>query len=206
MLRLLLMFTGLIVAITIIAPGAMAFSKQSLVWNKCTSCHAPSGGKISRVEELRTTPEEWAVIVERMARLHGMDLAPSEMNPLVKELSATQGLTLEEAEQVKYLDLYNNPQNVETPQATDPEKLFVTCVRCHSAGKIHSYRMTESAWGKLRDFHLYMTPTVIGQMREMKWVPEADAVLAELAKSQPYGTALKPSKASPRWLLVDSGL
>ena len=204
MLRLLLMFTGLIVAITIIAPGAMAFSKQSLVWNKCTSCHAPSGGKISRVEELRTTPEEWAVIVERMARLHGMDLAPSEMNPLVKELSATQGLTLEEAEQVKYLDLYNNPQNVETPQATDPEKLFVTCVRCHSAGKIHSYRMTESAWGKLRDFHLYMTPTVIGQMREMKWVPEADAVLAELAKSQPYGTALKPSKASPAgsWLIL----
>ena len=204
MLRLLLMFTGLVVAMTIIAPGAMAFSKDSLTWKKCTTCHEAKDGKISRVEELRTTPEEWVVIVDRMARLHGMDLKPSEMNPLIKELCATQGLTAEEAEQVKYLDLYNNPQNVETPRAGDPEKLFVTCVRCHSAGKIYSYRMTESAWGKLRDFHLYTTPTVIGQMREMKWVPEADAVLAGLAKSQPYGSALKASNASPAgsWLIL----
>ncbi len=204
MLRPLLFFAVLIVSIAIISPNAMAFSKKSLVWEKCTGCHVPVGGKISRVEELRTTPEEWVVIVDRMARLHGMDLESGEMNPLIKELSATQGLTVEEAEQVKYLDLYNNPQNVETPQAGAPEKLFVTCVRCHSAGKILSYRMTESAWAKIRDFHLYMTPTVIGQMREMKWIPEADAVLAQLAKSQPYGKALKAPKNSPAgaWLIL----
>ncbi len=204
MLRALFIFAVLIVSSAIISPAAMAFSKKSLVWEKCSGCHQPKGGKIPRVEELRTTPEEWVVIVDRMARLHGMDLESNEMNPLIKELCSTQGLTFEEAEKVKYLDLYNNPQNVETPQANDPEKLFVTCVRCHSAGKIYSYRMTESAWAKTRDFHLYMVPTVIGQMREMKWIPEADAVLAQLAKSQPYGTALKPTKDSPAgsWLIL----
>jgi quinohemoprotein amine dehydrogenase len=38
----------------------------------------------------------------------------------------------------------------------------------------------------------------------MRWIPEADAVLAQLAKSQPYGKALKPSKASPvgSWLIL----
>ena len=194
----------LFVSMAVLASGAMAFSTDSLTWKKCTGCHEARDGKISRVEELRTTPEEWVVIVDRMARLYGMALKPSEMNPLVKELCSTQGLTVEEAEQVNYLDLYNNPQNVETPQANDPEKMFVTCVRCHSAGKIYSYRMTDSAWAKLRDFHLYTTPTVIGQMREMKWIPEADAVLAELAKSQPYGAALQPSEASPvgSWLIL----
>lgn len=204
MLRRLFMFIALLVSMTMISSGAMAFSKKSLVWEKCTGCHQPANGVIPRVEEIRTTPEEWAVIVDRMARLHGMDLKPSEMNPLIKELCTTQGLTLEEAEKVNYLDLYNNPQNVETPQPNDPENLYVTCVRCHSAGKIYSYRMTEANWAKVRDFHLYMVPTVLYQMREMKWIPEADAVLAQLAKSQPYGAALKPAKTSPTgdWFIL----
>jgi quinohemoprotein amine dehydrogenase len=204
MQKKLITLMALCFSMGVFASGAMAFSKESLVWTKCTGCHEARDGKISRVEELRTTPEEWVVIVDRMARLYGMDLKSGEMNPLIKELCSTQGLTPEEAAKVNYLDLYNNPQKVETPQPGDPEKLFVTCVRCHSAGKIYSYRMTESAWTKVRDFHLYTTPTVIGQMREMKWIPEADAVLAGLAKSQPYGTALKPSEASPvgSWLIL----
>lgn len=204
MRKILVTLITLTMALGAFAPGIMAFSKDSLTWKKCTGCHAAQGGKISRVEEIRTTPEEWAVIVDRMARLYGMELQPGEMNPLVKELCSTQGLTAEEARKVNYLDLYNNPQHIETPQANDPEKLFVTCVRCHSAGKIYSYRMTNSAWAKVRDFHLYTTPTVLGQMREMKWIPEADAVLAQLAKSQPYGKALSPAKSSPvgSWMIL----
>lgn len=204
MRKILFFMCTLFLLIGVLAPGAMAFSKDSLTWEKCTGCHEPKGVKIPRVEDIRTTPEEWAVIVDRMARLHGMDLQPSEMNPLIKELSSTQGLTAEEAAKVHYLDLYNNPQNIEKPLANDPKKLFVTCVRCHSAGKIHSYRMTESAWKKVRDFHLYTTPTVLSQMREMKWIPEADGVLAQLAKSQPYGAALKPAHVSlaGSWLIL----
>lgn len=204
MQKTLITLMVLCVSIGVFASVGMAFNEDSLTWTKCTGCHEPKDGKIARVEEIRTTPEEWAVIVDRMARLHGMDLQPGEMNPLIKELCSTQGLTVEEAAQVSYLDLYNNPQHVETRRASDPEKLYVTCVRCHSAGKIYSYRMTESAWAKVRDFHLYTTPTVIGQMREMKWIDEADAVLAQLAKSQPYGAALQPAQNSPAgsWLIL----
>lgn len=189
---------------TVFVAGALAFSKDTLVWQKCTSCHEPVAGKIPRVEEIRTSPEEWAVIVDRMVRLYGLELQGGELNSLVKELTATQGLTAAEAGKIAYLDLYNNPQNVEVPGPDDPEKLFVTCVRCHSAGKIYSYRMTETAWAKVRDFHLYMIPTVIPIMREMKWIPEADAVLAQLAKSQPYGQPLKVDKVrlAESWLIL----
>ena len=88
-----------------------------------------------------------------------------------------------------YLSLWHNSQHVEAPTGKDEEKFFTTCVRCHTAGKIFSYRMTAENWAKLRDFHLFAIPTVVFQMREMKWVPEADAALAYLAAKLPYGSA-----------------
>ncbi len=183
---------------------ASAFDKNSLVWKKCAACHAAEDGAIARVEEIRTTPEEWTVIVDRMHRLHGMPIGPGEMATLLKELSATQMLTPAEASKVAYIDLFNNPQTMETPNGADQEKLFVTCVRCHSAAKIFSYRMTPSAWSKLRDFHLYMDPTVMYQMREMHWRDEADAVLKYLARDFPYGQAWTAPVAKPdgEWFIL----
>lgn len=172
------------------AGGAQAFERESLVWKKCTRCHAADADdRISRVEELRTTPEEWAVIVDRMRRLHGMAIGPGEMDRLLKELSATQILTPQEQARVSYLSLWHNSQHVEAPADKDEEKLFTTCVRCHTAGKIYSYRMTSDSWARLRDFHLFAVPTVVFQMREMRWVQEADAALAYLASKLPYGKA-----------------
>ena len=172
------------------AGGAHAFDRDSLVWKKCTTCHAASAdGRIARVEDMRTTPEEWTVIVDRMKRLHGMELKQGEMDRLLKELCATQILTPEEQAKVAYLSLWHNSQQMEVPAGKDEEKLFTTCVRCHTAGKIFSYRMTSESWAKLRDFHLYIIPTVVFQMREMRWIPEADTVLAYLAKKLPYGKA-----------------
>jgi hypothetical protein len=111
------------------------------------------------------------------------------MDRLLKELCATQILTPAEQAKVAYLSLWHNSQQVEAPADKDEEKLFTTCVRCHTAGKIFSYRMTPEGWAKLRDFHLYVVPTVVFQMREMHWVKEADAALAFLAKKLPYGSA-----------------
>jgi len=177
-------------ALSAAAGEAQAFDRDSLVWQKCTACHAPTAdGRIPRVEDLRTTPEEWTVIVDRMRRLHGMEIRQGEMDRLLKELCATQILTPAEQAKVAYLSLWHNSQQVEAPADKDEEKLFTTCVRCHTAGKIFSYRMTPEGWAKLRDFHLYVVPTVVLQMREMHWVPEADAVLAFLAKKLPYGSA-----------------
>ncbi len=145
MRKVIHVFTMVIILAALAAPCAMAFSKESLVWNKCTSCHEPVGGKISRVEEIRTTPEEWAVIIDRMSRLHGMDLGKTEMDGLLKELCSTQILSPSELEKVYSLNLLNNPQNMEIPKGAEEEKQFVTCVRCHSGAKIFSYRMNESS-------------------------------------------------------------
>lgn len=183
--------TGL--ALLAAAGGAAAFERESLVYRKCATCHAPGAdGRIARVEEIRTTPEEWAVIVDRMRRLHGMELKAGEMDTLLKELCATQILAPDEQARVAYLSLWHNAQVVEEPSGKDEEKLYTTCVRCHTAGKILSYRMTPENWAKLRDFHLYVVPTVVFQMREMRWVPEADAALAAWASKLPYGRAWTP--------------
>lgn len=194
----------LVLAASVAAPAAGAFSKDSLVWKKCTSCHEPAGGKIPRVEDIRTTPEEWTVIVDRMQRLHGMDLGKGEMDGLLKELCATQILSPEEMDRVSYLNLFNNPQHMEGPNGADEERLWATCVRCHSFGKIVSYRMTPDHWAKVRDFHLWVDPAIIFQMREMHWREEADAVLQYLAKAYPYGGAWKAPAAKPagKWLIL----
>lgn len=179
----------LVVGVAALGAGgaAHAFDRDSLVWRKCTPCHAADAdGRISRVEERRTTPEEWTVIVDRMRRLHDMPIAQGEMDRLLKELTSTQILTPEEQAQVAYLSLWHNSQQVETPHGKADEQFFTTCVRCHTAGKIRSYRMTAQAWSRMRDFHLYILPTVVFQMREMRWIPEADTALAYLAKQLPY--------------------
>jgi len=183
---------GIALGLTMLAAAgtAAAFSRDSLVWKKCADCHAPTAeGRIPRVEDLRTTPEEWTAIVDRMRRLYGMGLGKGEMDGLLKELSTTQSLTPEEQARVSYLSLWHNSQQVEAPADKEEERLYATCVRCHTAGKIFSYRMTPDQWAKLRDFHLAVAPTVIFQMREMHWITEADAVLAYLAKKLPYGKA-----------------
>jgi quinohemoprotein amine dehydrogenase len=183
---------GFALGLTVLAGAgdAQAFGRESLVWKKCADCHTPTAdGRISRVEDMRTTPEEWAVIVDRMRRLHGMPLKREEMDGLLKELASTQLLTPEEQAKVSYLSLWHNSQQMERPSGKDEEKLYATCVRCHTAGKIFSYRMTPDAWAKLRDFHLFIVPTVVFQMREMRWVTEADAMFAYLGKTLPYGKA-----------------
>lgn len=185
-------------------PDAGAFTTESLVWKKCTACHEPSNGQVPRVEEISTTPEEWTVIIDRMSRLYGMALTKQDMDTLLKELCATQILSPAELEKVAYLNLLNNPQTMENPVGADQEKMFITCVRCHSAGKINSYRMNTPSWAKIRDLHLNLYPTVVYQMREMKWVKEADTVLAGLAKSLPYGQAWTTPKEKPvgSWLIL----
>ncbi len=183
---------------------ASAFEPDSLVWKKCKRCHAVENGKLARVEELRTTPEEWTVIVDRMRRLHGMKIKKGEMATLLKELSATQILTPQEAAQVSYINLFNNPQRLEVPRGADEEQLFSSCVRCHSAAKIKSYRMTESAWGKLRDFHIYIDPAIIFQMREMYWRSEADRALRYLVQKLPYDRPWVAPQAKPAgdWFIL----
>jgi len=183
---------------------AITFDKNSLIYQRCVRCHAAENGKLTRVEDMRTTPEEWTVIVDRMARLHGMRIKEGEMAIMLKQLSATQILTPDEAARVAYIDLFNNPQTIETPVGEDEGQMFAACVRCHSAAKIYSYRMTATAWEKLREFHLYIVPTVMYQMREMHWLVEAQTALKFLSQKLPYEQAWTAPDAKPdgEWLLL----
>ncbi len=199
---------GLITIILLSVTGtsvAASFDNSSLVWKKCTRCHHPDeNGNIARIEEIRTTPEEWTVIVDRMRRLYGMRIQNGEMAALLKELCASQILSPEEATEISYINLFNNPQTIETPNDIEEEQLFATCVRCHSAGKIYSYRMMAPAWAKLRDFHIYIDPAIMYQMREMYWRSEADTTLKSLAKKLPYSRSWTAPEAKPdgEWLLL----
>lgn len=202
--KLLLRTIIIVLLLGAIASTASAFDKGSLVRKKCIACHSVENGKLARVEELRTTPEEWTVIVDRMHRLYGMRIKAGEMATLLKELCATQILSPDEAAQVAYINLFNNPQTIETPSGDAEKQLFTTCVRCHSAAKIYSYRMTASAWGKLRDFHLYIDPAIMAQMREMHWRTEADTALQWLAEKSSYERAWTAPDAKPdgEWFLL----
>ncbi|MDW7709029.1 MAG: quinohemoprotein amine dehydrogenase subunit alpha [Deferrisomatales bacterium] len=204
MRKVILAGAALALAAAVSAPPASAFSKESLVWKKCAPCHAPVDGRLARVQEIRTTPEEWTVIVDRMYRLHGMELAAGEMDTLLKELSATQILSPEEMAEVSYLHLFHNSQHQEAPLGEEEERFFAACVRCHSAGKVLSYRMTPESWAKVRDFHLWVDPAIVFQMREMHWIEEADAVLEYLAKIYPYGQDWKAPapKLAGSWFVL----
>lgn len=188
---------SVILFIAIMASSAQAFSTSSMVWKKCSTCHAPVAGKLPKVEDIRTSPEEWTVIIDRMSRLYGMSINKGEIDTLLKELCSTQILSPDELDKVAYLNLYNNPQTVEQPEGEDQQKMFTTCVRCHSAGKILSYRMTADRWAQLREFHIYQVPTVLYQMREMKWMDESVAVLAKLSQSAAYGQVWQTPAAGP---------
>ena len=64
---------------------AGAFGQDSLVRDTCGTCHAPAAdGRIPRVEDLRTTPEEWTVIVDRMRRTDD----PAKLITLLDKLNA----------------------------------------------------------------------------------------------------------------------
>jgi len=190
---------GLATVLAALASAApvRAFAPDSLVRQKCSGCHAPGAdGRLARIEEIRTTPEEWTVIVDRMRRLHGMPLTRAEMGRLLKELCSTQILTPDEQAKVAYLSLFHNAQQMEAPDGPDEPRMFAACVRCHTAGKIRSYRMTAENWAKLRDFHLWVDPALIYQMREMHWREEAAAVLQEMPSRYGYGQAWRAPAAN----------
>jgi hypothetical protein len=68
--------------------------------------------------------------------------------------------------------------------------------------------MTQSAWEKQRDFHIYMDPAIIYQMREMYWRSEADTTLKWLAQKHPYNNAWTALEGKPdgEWFLLGVGL
>jgi quinohemoprotein amine dehydrogenase len=167
------------------------FPPSSVVRTTCIACHATDkDGAVTRIESVRTTPEEWENTIRRMERRHGLQLDAPTRKQALKELSATLGLTQDEAARVSYL--LRSPSASLKEELSRDEQLGRTCASCHSWGKVVSHRRTPESWASLRDFHLASFPaSTIYSYEDMKWHVEAKEALEKLTKWLPL--------ESPQW-------
>ena len=69
---------------------------DQLVVSKCSGCHqADAKGNLSRISNIRTTPEGWEEAIKRMIRLNGLVLSPDEARQVLRYLSNSHGLAPE---------------------------------------------------------------------------------------------------------------
>lgn len=189
-IRLISGFIGIAVAAIsfVAATGARAQSDQSLLNARCAACHAvTAGGKLSRIQDVRKTPEAWSMTLMRMTIVHGVKLSGKDRRALTKYLSDTQGLAPSEGKKYRYI-------LEKTPGVTDsgPNDLLTQmCARCHSYARVALQRRDKADWLKLVNFHLGQYPTTeyqaLGRDRDW-WGIASTKVVEALAKDLPYNT------------------
>jgi quinohemoprotein amine dehydrogenase len=184
---LICMLLGLVFLLGGPAYGEVLFPDGSMVKAKCAACHKPDAqGKLEVLENTRKTTEEWIVVVDRMMRLNSLALEKENFHPVIKELSSKLCLSPKEMAAVAYLNSDENSQYREIPKNKEEERIFISCVRCHTYGKIASHKMTKDQWAETRIMHLGYYPTVVGQMRELDWIEESKALIEPVAKLFPF--------------------
>lgn len=155
------------------------------VEKSCMGCHAAdANNKLERIEYIRKSPEGWDQTIQRMQRLHGVQLTDEEKNILVQDLSKERGLAPEEADKVQYW-MAQKPSYSEPATNTHVEN---ACMTCHAGGRFMAQRRSEEEWKNLKDFHLVMYPSIYLNHRHLDWPVEADAALEYLAKEYPLDT------------------
>ncbi len=162
---------------------------QSVLIRACAGCHAPnSEGALSRIRDMRKTPEGWDMTIVRMGVWHDVKTDANDRKVLVKYLADTQGLAPEETTDYRYL-LERRPN---VPHTSADEELGVMCARCHSYGRIALQRRDEAEWRKLAHTHLGQFPSAEYQNygRDRKWWEIArDQMPPKLASLYPLKTA-----------------
>lgn len=149
----------------------------------CLTCHAGGEEGPERISDVRKTPEGWLNTVQRMERIHGVQLTDEQRDQIIKDLSVAQGITPEEAEPVQYW-MANKPSYSEAN--TGSEAVNNSCISCHAGGRFESQRRTEQEWKNLKDFHLVMYPSIYLNNRHLDWPKEAEEALKYLSKEYPY--------------------
>lgn len=164
-------------------PTANDFVISEQVDQSCMSCHAVNEGKLERISDVRKTPEGWLGTVQRMERIHGVQLTDEQREQIIKDLSRVQGLAPEEAEPVQYW-MANKPSYSEP--YTENDAVNNSCITCHAGGRFEAQRRTEQEWKNLKDFHLVMFPSIYLNHRHMDWPKETEQALAYLAAQYKY--------------------
>lgn len=137
--------------------------KDPLVVEKCGTCHtADAKGNLSRISWVRTTPEGWAQVIRRMASLNGLSITPVEAKAVIRSLSASNGLSPEEARPVSYL-----PEHRIVVESNIPnETIRQSCAACHAFAQPLSWRRSKAEWGLLRNLHVAMYSQADAQFRK----------------------------------------
>ncbi|SMC58790.1 quinohemoprotein amine dehydrogenase subunit alpha [Novosphingobium sp. B1] len=137
--------------------------KDPLVVEKCGTCHtADAKGNLSRISWVRTTPEGWAQVIRRMASLNGLSISPTEAKAVIRSLSASNGLSPDEAKPVSYL-----PEHRIIVESNIPnETIRQSCAACHAFAQPLSWRRSKAEWGLLRNLHVAMYSQADAQFRK----------------------------------------
>ncbi|WP_323766914.1 quinohemoprotein amine dehydrogenase subunit alpha [Marinovum sp.] len=155
----------------------------------CTSCHVTrDDGAIERIDAVRKTPEAWDMTVVRMMRNHGVEMTAEERRAVVKYLSDTRGLSVEETAEYRYI-LEKEPV---ASDAGPNQQMTETCGRCHSYARVALQRRTGEDWEHLINFHLGQFPSLEYQAlaRDRDWWGTAQTdILAFLSETYPLGKA-----------------
>jgi quinohemoprotein amine dehydrogenase len=172
--------------VALAAPAGAQQSGEALVNARCSGCHERmADGRLSRVGEIRKTPEGWDMNIARMMVVHGVEVTPEERAALVKYLSDTQGLAPVETRDWRYI-LERKPAVFEN---IPDEDLGVMCARCHSFARTALQRRNEADWVKHAHFHLGQWPTTEYQAlgRDRNWWEIASTVVPKkLAELYPF--------------------
>jgi len=182
-------FVALAIAALAPAGSARAADAQAVLNERCTQCHTKEAdGGLSRISDLRKTPEGWFMTIVRMEMIHGLQITDDERRSLIKYLADAQGLAPAETRNFRYI-LERQPNVVE---AFDDPQLKEMCARCHSGARVGLERRTAEEWTLLVHFHVGQFPTTEYQAlgRDREWFKLAlEEVAPKLAAAYPLETA-----------------
>jgi len=133
---------------------------DATVQKACGSCHRPDDkGQMSRISFIRTTPEGWQTIIQRMAALNGLNIEPAAARQVLKYLATNHGLAPEEARPVAW-ETERRLIDFKYTANADAES---TCNKCHSLGRVMAQRRTKTEWDLLIATHRGLYPLVDNQ-------------------------------------------
>jgi quinohemoprotein amine dehydrogenase len=156
--------------------------ESEVVRTTCGGCHqVDTHYCMSRISNLRKTPEGWEDTVRRMGRVNGVPTSAAQAREIIGYLADSQGLASSEVQNIAYaLEKRRNVvENVPNEDVKD------VCTRCHSYARIAGERRTREEWLRLKDFHLASFPE---ELNSPDWPPSADKALNFLAGRFPLHT------------------
>lgn len=152
--------------------------------SRCSSCHAKDDkGNLSRISGIRSTPEGWEEVINRMISADGAKITPIEARAILKYLSDSHGLAPEEAKPVMYM-----AERRTVAEPVPDKSLGALCMSCHQLGQVLEWRRTRAEWSLLTDGHAAQYPKAGAAFRSGSGAATLAAALDFLGRNYPLHT------------------